>query len=235
MPLPKTFKKRGSYYTAFRFPSQRTENRIVIPQPYKRPVRFQARSLIRQDLIQKDKWWFILHRRGVARKDIGENPLESRAVPHDLVRGTLPERIIYKSLVESFHLIPGFDFEFQSSLQGGRIDTGGIVADFIFPYLKMVINPTGPTHDEFIRIRKDDEQTMALAEMGYQVFFIEEEKVYDEYFLDNWLRRLLGWMHMGGSDSRNEFDDVESNPSFINDRIITTLMELSDYIHTGVY
>src|SRR5687768_5128833 len=113
MPLPKTFKKRGSYYTDFRRPSPRTENRIVIPQPYVRPVRFQARSLIRQDLIQKDKWWFIMHRRGVGQKDIGENTLESRAVPHDLVRGTLPERIIYRALVEDFHLIPGVDFQFQ--------------------------------------------------------------------------------------------------------------------------
>lgn len=177
-----------------------------------------------------------MHRRGLSRPQIGEDPLEARAVPHSLIRGTLPERIIYKSLVKEFHLIDNVDFLFQSSLQGGRIDTGGIVADFIFPYLHLVINPTGPTHSEYIRMWKDDEQTMALADMGYDQYLIPEEKVYDEAYLSNWLRRLLGWMHTGGSvGTINDFQDIESNPSVQNDKIMSSLMIISDYIHTGVF
>lgn len=233
--MPSGYNKKGSYYTYNRKPAKKTEKRIVVPQVEKRPVRFQARSLIRQELIQKDPYWFVLHRRGLSRPEVGEDPLEARAVPHSMVRGTLPERIIYKSLMQEFHLVPEVDFNFQSSLQGGRIDTGGIIADFIFPYLKMVINPTGPTHDEYIRMWKDDEQTMALAEMGYEQYLIPEEKVYDEYYLSNWLRRLLGWMHGGGNNSQNDFDDIEANPGFVNDKIMTTLMEISDYIHTGLF
>lgn len=233
--MPALYSKKGSYYTYNRAPSKKTEKRIKVPPIEKRPFRFQARTLIRQELIQKDPYWFVLHRRGISRPEVGENPLEARAMPHDMIRGTLPERIIYKSLVQEFHLIEGADFNFQSSLQGGRIDTGGIIADFIFPQMMMVINPTGPTHSEYVRIWKDDEQTMALAEMGYEQFLIPEDKVYDEYYLSNWLRRRLGWMHSGGGGTQEEFDEVESNPGFINDKILTALMEISDYINTGVF
>ena len=232
--MPK-YNKRGSYYTNPRPPGKKTEERIVVPQVEKRPVRFQTRSLIREELIQRDPYWLVIHRRGISRPQIGENPLEARAIPHNQLRGTLPERIIYKSLLQEFHLIPGVDFIFQSSLQRGRIDTGGIVADFLFPYLMIVINPTGPTHSEYIRIWKDNEQPMALAEMGYEQYFIPEDNVYDEYYLSNWLRKILGWMHHGGSMSPNDQADIETSPGFQADKIMTALMDVSDYIHTGVY
>src|SRR5258706_11066040 len=113
--MPKgIYNKKGSYYTITRKPSPKTENRIVIPQIEKRPVRFQARSLIRQELIQKDPYWLVLHRRGISRPQLGGDPREADAVPHSQIRGTLPERIIYKALVQDFHLIPRFDFFFQS-------------------------------------------------------------------------------------------------------------------------
>jgi hypothetical protein len=235
MPLRPLYSKRGSYYTIPRTPGKKTEKRIVMPQIKKRPVRFQARSLIRQEYIHKDPWWMIIHRRGISRPYVGENPLEARAVPHSLVRGTLPERIVYKSLIDYFHLIPDFDFSFQTSLQGGRIDTGGIVADFIFPYLQMVLQVQGPTHKEVLRMWKDSEQQMALEEMGYTVYFIEEDEIYNEIRLENRLRRLLHWMHGGGTSTEHDFDEVQSNEGFATDKILTQLMEVSDYINTGTY
>lgn len=96
--------------------------------------------------------------------------------------------------------VPEVDFEFQSSLQGGRLDTGGIVADFLFPLLMVVINPLGPTHGEYWRFRKDQEQISALEELGYQVYMIEENDIYDEQKLEWWMRRIFGWVHTGSSD-----------------------------------
>lgn len=189
---------RGQYSTRFKPPRPKTEKRILIPQPPERPLHFQARGLIRKELLSKDPWWFTYHRRGVRRPYVGGDLLEARAVPHGQVRGTLPERIVYRALMEVVHLIPGPDFDMQSSLQGGRIELGGIVADFIFPLLRMVIQVQGPTHTEYLRVQKDREQTLALEEMGYQVYNIWEDTIYDEYKLEDWLRKTFGWNHSGG-------------------------------------
>jgi hypothetical protein len=116
------------------------------------------------------------------------------------MRGTLPERIIFKYLVDKMHFISDVDFDFQTSLQGGRLDTGGIVADFLFPFLMIVLNPLGPTHGEYWRHRKDEEQISALEELGYAVYMIEEEDVYDEQKLEWWMRRIFNWVHTGASD-----------------------------------
>lgn len=456
--------KSYGYYARFKMPKYRTEQRIKIPAIIKRPVRFQVRSLIRQEFIHKNPWWFTLHRRGIkGRPHVGVDQLEARAVPHSLVRGTLPERIVYAALVVLLRFVPDVDFEFQcvaghhkvltadmkwvsvaslkigdkllsfteygnpnrawtigtvihnepdeadtvnvelsngdiitctsdhpwlvhysrkkydwskgtsyswvkaddlkigayipkflrtwepdlsyasgwlsgffdgegsvvhgktrtgghalsltlgqnagemfdgwlkylrdvgfeftvydyrdkyyrsydngyrqslqcrikggrsealrflgtvrpmkikrldiersgkltkldaprvvsivpsgkqtiyrlgvdtktyladgygmhnSSLQGGRVQFGGIVADFMFPFLKLVIQVQGPTHAEFIRIRKDTEQELILADMGYQVVYIDEDTIYDEIKLDAWLRGVFGWTHSGGS------------------------------------
>lgn len=211
MPLQRRYSKRGSYYTRDRKPGKKTERRLVTPQPLVRPLRFQIRSIIKDEFVNPPSpWWFVMHRRGPSQREIGEDPLEARATPKDVIRGTLPERIIYRALVEDFHLVPGSDFLYQSSLQGGRLDTGGIVADFLFPYLRIVINPTGPTHDEIIRIYKDNEQVLALAEMGYTVYFIPEDKVYDEPYFDNWMRHALGGLALNDSQD-NEVENDQYN------------------------
>jgi hypothetical protein len=165
---------------------------------------------------------------------VGLDPLEARAMSKDELRGTLPERIIYKSLVEEYSLVPGIDFMFQSSLQGGRIETGGIVADFLFPIMRIVINPLGPTHYETMRMAKDEEQIMALAEMGYTTYMIDEHIVYDETEFDEYMRRILNWNHFGGNASAQDFLDTENQIGFAADKLKTDLMELNDYIHTGV-
>jgi hypothetical protein len=103
-------------------------------------------------------------------------------------------------------------FGMHNSLQGGRIDLGGIVADFLFPQLRIVINPMGPTHEEFMRMRKDDEQTLVLAEMGYTQYLIWEWEVYDEARLDDWMNRNIR-LHQGGDWS----PEHDTETTWLND------------------
>lgn len=222
--------KKG-YSTLPKFPRERVERRIVIPPIIKRPIRFQERSLIRKERISApDPYWFSLHRRGPKRTWTGLNQLEERAIPHSLLRGTLPERIIYKYVTQILRFSEPADFDFQSSLQGGRIDTGGIVADFLFHHLKIILNPLGPTHYEFLRMRKDDEQISALEEMGYQVYMIPEEDVYNEFVFDELMRKIFGWYHSGGSDSAPDVDFIPNSQGFNYDRLYASVLELRELV-----
>ena len=171
-----------------------TEQRIHIPQIEPRPISLHKRDLVLREEFQGSPWWFVIHRRGIRRPRVGEDPLEARAVSHDTVRGTLPERIMYMAFVNLLHFSPDYDFDFQSSQQGGRLELGGLVADFILPYLKIVVRVQGPTHTEWLRMRKDEEQRMILEEMGFLVLDAEDTLIYDEYRFEEWLRRnfLLG-------------------------------------------
>ena len=74
-------------------------------------------------------------------------------------------------------------------------------------YLRLVLNPTGPTHDEFIRVAKDREQTMALQEMGYDVYLIPEDDIYNEERFNRWMDMIFGVTSMSGSGS------ISDNPS----------------------
>lgn len=149
-----------------------------------------------------------VHRRGLLTKDYrAPDPREQYAVPDSEVHGTLPERIVYKSLTDR-HLTPGSDFTFQSSLNGGRIDLGGVVADFLFPRPPVVIRVQGQYwHGQFDREtgdlihgdlgqgRRDDEQGQILNKMGYAVVDFWENDVYDPYILqglmNKWVDPLL--------------------------------------------
>ena len=163
--------------------------RIKIPQPVTRPVDIHTKDLMKSD---KDPWWYILHRKGLRRLKVGEDPLEARAISKDMVRGTLPERIVYKFLTDQLKLVSGVDFDFQSSQSGGRLELGGIVADFLFFYMKIIIQVQGPTHKDYLRGKKDDEQKSILASMGYRVFDIEELVCYNVMQLEEWMRRTFG-------------------------------------------
>lgn len=168
----------------------KTKVPIRIPQPPERPVKLHKRDLVKRDLISAMPWWMTVHRRGLREPKVGEDPQEQRAVPKWQVRGTLPERIVYKGLVDR-HFIPNVDFDFQSSLQGGRLVLGGIVADFMVFKRHMIIQVQGPTHGGFLRNRKDEEQTEALAAMGYSVVQIDESECLSESRFEAWMSRYI--------------------------------------------
>lgn len=201
MPAKRTgFSSYLDYYLKTHTPSP--ERRITMPQIPKRPLRFQIRSLIEHDLVHgKQPWWMTVHRAGLPRPKVGQDPLEARAVPHSLAGGYLDERILYAALVNLFHFVPGVDFLFQSSLEGGRLEMGGLVADFLFPQLRIVINPLGPQHYQFRNMAKDEEQVAILAEMGYTAYMIDQEVILDEYKLEEFLRRIFNAMGSPGGDA----------------------------------
>jgi len=195
--------KRTGYSSYIdKYPKFKTTKRIVMPGIPRRPLRFQIRTLLRHEFIQgKLPWWLTVHRRGIPRPKVGQNILESRAVPHSLVPGYLTERLLYAALVNLFHFVPGVDFLYQSSQEGGRLEMGGLVADFLFPILRIVINPLGPQHYQFRNMAKDEEQILILAEMGYQAYLVDEEVMYDEHKLEEFLRRIFVGNGSAGGDA----------------------------------
>ena len=192
--------------------------RIRIPQPVDRPITVRSKDVVRDDYLQRSPWWFTLHKRGLKRTRVGLDYLESRAISRERVRGTLPERIIYLYLVSRLHMKEGFDFTFQTSLQGGRLELGGIVADFLFPIMKMIINPHGPTHREFLQRRKDEEQRAILEDMGYRVYDMTDLEVYNEPIFEDKMLRIFNLRGGGGAADSQQQELVEgetdSNESY---------------------
>ena len=200
------------------------EKRIRIPQPPTRPIQLHQRDLVQRNLFQESPWWQTLHRRGPKRLRAGMDPLEARAVSKSEVPGTLPERIMYLALIRVLRMVPDADFDFQSSQQGGRLEFGGIVADFVVFQHMTIINPLGPTHSQFLRIKKDDEQKGILEEMGYRVLLIEEEDIYNEFYLESWLRRNFGLRgsrggNSGGALGPHDLDETESLEPYLMEAI----------------
>ena len=91
--------------------------RIFIPQSPTRPIDIHTKDLVKKEYVRTNPWWFTAHRRGIKRAKLGEDPLEMRAVPKTQIKGTLPERIVYKSLIDLIKLAPGIDFDFQSCMK----------------------------------------------------------------------------------------------------------------------
>lgn len=220
--------KRYSHSTPTKdYPSPKVKRPLKSEQIEKRPLRFQLRSIVHPDLLGKDPWWMVVHRAGPSRPQLGGDPLEARAVPHDVVAGTLPERIIYKYLAERLRMVPEVDFIFQTSLEGGRVELGGIVADFTLPMKHIAIQVQGPTHSEYYRMAKDREQRMALYEMGYEVYEIWEYTIYNEQMLDEWMQATFGWVHSGGGSpsefgtvvSMTEWDDVMNSLNILQNML----------------
>lgn len=222
-------RRRKPSYTQVRYirPKGRAnQNRTVIPQTPYRPIKVSGDALQREKL-RSDPYWFIAHRRGVHRPKIGEDPLEARAVSKSTVNGTLPERIVYKALTNR-RLIPNIDFDFQSSEQGGRLELGGMVADFLFPNMMFVLNVQGPTHATFLRAEKDSEQEGELADMGYGYYEIWENTIYDQSSLDKFLRRLFD---MSGQDRLGE---QNGDTYGIPDHQISTIFKAVHQLHAGI-
>ncbi len=176
-------------------------------------VRLGYSGLKKQELIQPQSALTVHRRQLKGMTDYNPpDPREQYAVPLSEVRGTLPERIVYKALRDR-HLIPD-PFSFQSTLTGGRLQLGGLVADFLSYMPPVVIRIQGSFwHGEFdrqtgnlingdiVQGRKDDEQGQTLNAMGFAVIDFWEFDVYDPYILEGlmvkWVDPLLTGMLMG--------------------------------------
>ena len=214
--------------------------RIRIPQPPDRPLRLRTRNLVRKEFVSPDDPWFTLHRRGPKRQRIGVDPLEARAVSKEQVRGTLPERILYLAFVRVLHFVPDADFDFQSSLQGGRLELGGIVADFMFEWMRIIVQVQGPTHGEFLRGRKDNEQKEILEEMGFRVLEITDTRIYNEYSLEDWLRRNFGLRGRGGGGAHGgpyDIDEQRAEDAYLLELVWSGVQEIEsklDHLITDI-
>jgi len=86
----------------------------------------------------------------------------------------------------------GVDFTFQSSLQGGRLFLGGMVADFILVTRNVIVRIQGRKwHTGFEQERRDDFQRDILEGMGYHVLDLFDDTIYDDYLFAEWLRRHI--------------------------------------------
>jgi hypothetical protein len=82
------------------------------------------------------------------------------------------------------------------------MELGGIVADFLFPYMKIIIQVQGPTHNQFIRMKKDEQQQDLLAEWGYTVYNVDDDIILSEAQFNNWLRNLFNIGGVGGGSGK---------------------------------
>ncbi len=125
---------------------------------------------------------FVLHRKGLAGVPLGPTDLEARAVPHSQVRGSVQERIVYKELTK--RLIP---FDFQPSVDGGRLILGGMVADFILQDRPLIIRVQGSTwHTPFGAQARDESQKMYMEALGYIVVDIWDWQIEDDDLRRAW-------------------------------------------------
>lgn len=106
--------------------------------------------------------------------EIGIDPLEARAAN---VEGTLPERIVYKKLVQ---LVGEQYISFQRLEGGGRNILGGFVLDFLITdrFPPLVIEVLGDFWHKPSRAFADAERMMAVTNRGYGYFEIWEHEVY---------------------------------------------------------
>ena len=201
--------KKSKFFSTRRFvPVNRTqETRISVPIPTYRPLRMERRDVVIRGLLKQSPPYAILHRRGIAgRKKIEGDPQEARAVPKSVVKGTLPERIIYLELIKR-NYVEGIDFTFQSSMEGGRAELGGIVVDFLMEFHRVALEVQGPTHDTHIGKAKDNEKEMTLASMGFSMLRIDTDVIDDPHQLEAWFRRNLDWGVLNILDPFDTFVD----------------------------
>ena len=150
--------------------------------------------------------------------------LEERAFQG--VRGSLQERIVYQSLIDH-NFIPGYDFTFQSSQLGGRMQLGGLVADFLFPVPMVIVQVQSAWHTMGLQSEiRDSDQALILRSMGYTVLEVWPNVIEDPVALDQWMQQNL--MHMWGTSTQRvqgSGNSVEHNWADLANRQLDNVVE----------
>jgi len=174
--------KRGieEYYRRFKKPTLKGPVSRIRPV---KPIKLPARG-------------YVFRRRGIRLPTDPTEWLERRAVPKARIYGTLPERIVHKAFERH-----GFDFDFQSSLLGGRQQLGGKVADYIvyLPYGPVIVRcQSFAFHSGIAPRRKDEEDkrileslTDPVTQKNYVVYDLWEDVIFDSERLEEWIQRYL--------------------------------------------
>jgi very-short-patch-repair endonuclease len=154
------------------------------------------------------------------------------------IRGSLQERIVYKALIQH-GFIPELDFTFQSNQLGGRMELGGLVADFLFEVPKIVVQVQSYWHTLTMEHeRRDEDQYVMLQMLGYTVLEIWPSTIMDPAALDWWFERnimtLWGTSTQGiGGGFSNDTPYLCSVQADILNRINATLDALIDKVLGG--
>ena len=98
-------------------------------------------------------------------------------------QGSLPEYIVFRELNQK-GLRDGVDFIFQSSFQGGRLQKGGLVIDFLFiSPSDLAFNVQGTffhLEQGTVVIARDKMARAQLAAEGITLIFLDEEDIMNE-------------------------------------------------------
>lgn len=129
----------------------------------------------------------VEYRRGVTYASGEREQLEKRAVSDERVKGSIWERIVYLSLLKRH--IP---FDFQSSWEGGRLELGGLVADFVLLDRPLIVQIHGTFWHEGVFARaRDREQNDLLRGYGFDVEELWDHTIRHEQPYEEWLRRHI--------------------------------------------
>ena len=152
------------------------------------PTKFKPLKFSRADYLNMPrKRHGPLQHRELGRPTIGETELEQRAIPITQVYGSIPERILYKELERR-----KVTFTFQSSMLGGRLQLGGMVADFILADYGAVIRVQGTFWHTGIEAEARDAYQKAIIEnKGYDCWDAWDWEILDEDIMNDWLERHL--------------------------------------------
>ena len=97
--------------------------------------------------------------------------------------GSLPEYVAYRAF-ERAGKVPGTDFTYQSPLQGGRMEKGGQVLDFLFyDPPDLAVNIQGVYYNYQFGIESGARDKIAREQMlgaGITVIFIDEDDIMED-------------------------------------------------------
>ena len=134
--------------------------------------------------------------------EFGLDPLEARAIAPGLFPGsTLPERIVYKKLME---MIGEENFVFQWSEGGGRTGfnfVGGYLIDFVIidhePYIALEV--LGNYWHRLSNRWADAERALEIISLGFQYEEVMESEIYQgDQYLEMLLSRIVRRIGING-------------------------------------